>query len=68
MAADSSTIIILDSFVVTERSSRGTTPTTEKSAPGGFQHLEQPIQKIALLVMTSSLISVEDFKAVGGSL
>jgi hypothetical protein len=42
MGAASSTILSLLALAVTVTLSRGTTPTTENSAPAGFQHLLQP--------------------------
>src|SRR5687768_10327219 len=42
IAAFSSTIFSLSAFAVTLRLSRPTTPTSEKVAPFGFQHLVQP--------------------------
>ena len=38
MVAAGSTIASLSAFAVIETVSRGTTPTTEKMAPSGFQH------------------------------
>src|SRR5436189_6333970 len=42
IAADASTICSLSPFSSTATFSRGTTATTEKVAPAGFQHLVQP--------------------------
>src|SRR3981189_1703226 len=42
IAADVSTICSLSPFSITLTLSRGTTATTEKVAPSGFQHLVQP--------------------------
>src|SRR5215471_21777799 len=42
MVAFGSTTFSFDSFAVTLTLSRGTTATTEKSAPPGFQHFVQP--------------------------
>src|ERR1700694_2969525 len=42
IVADVSTICSLSPFSVTLTLSRGTTATTEKVAPSGFQHLVQP--------------------------
>ena len=42
MAADSSMMWSLSPLAVTETASLGITPTTEKRAPLGFQHFEQP--------------------------
>jgi len=42
MTADLSTMVSLLELEVTESLSRGTTPTTLKREPEGFQHLEQP--------------------------
>jgi hypothetical protein len=42
MVADVSTICSLSPFSSTVTFSRGTTATTEKVAPSGFQHLVQP--------------------------
>ena len=42
MVADASTTASLSPFSTTVSLSRGTTATTENSAPAGFQHLVQP--------------------------
>src|SRR5580700_5931370 len=42
IAADVSTICSLSPFSATVTLSRGTTATTENTAPSGFQHLVQP--------------------------
>src|ERR1700712_3183722 len=42
IVADASTMCSLSPFSITLTLSRGTTATTEKVAPSGFQHLVQP--------------------------
>src|ERR1700693_3411822 len=61
IAADASMTCSLSPFSATVTLSRGTTATTEKAAPSGFQHLVQPqawLWATSPLMLTFTVLSL----------